>query len=147
MEDNKSYVSTNLDAVTTVLKVFIDGTDEALHQAYRRSIKMLAEFSMEFGDDGEPGFLDFRWEFIDRFRVLTVLTDGAGITTDFSDIPGLSDCIWVMYDENSGLYTSNDVKGEVLNAKETFGIPEAEYEINGEGVSEVSGTIELNIPD
>ena len=141
MEYNKRYVSNNLDAVTTVLKVFIDGTDEALHQAYRRSIKMLAEFSMEFGDDSEPGFLDFRWEFIDRFRVLTVLTNGAGITTDFSDIHGLSDCFWVMYDENSGLYTSNDVKGEVLNAKETFGIPEAEYETNGEGISEVSGTI------
>ena len=129
------------DSVTTVLIVCLDGTDDALHHAYRSSIRMLADFSMEFGDEGEPGYLDFKWEFIDKYRVLTVRTDGAGFNHDFSRIPGISECLWVLYDENAGIYCSNDTKGEILNRKELFGIPEAEYEVDGESVSEVAGSI------
>lgn len=137
-ETNKNILE---EPVTTVFIACLDGTDDALHHAYRSSIRMLADFSMEFGDEGEPGYLDFKWEYIDKYRVLTVRTDGAGFNHDFSRIPGISECLWVMYDENAGLNCSNDTKGEILNRKELFGIPEAEYEVDGDSVSEVSGTI------
>lgn len=137
------------DPVTTVFIVCLDGTEEALHHAYRSSIRMLADFSLDFGDEGEPGYLDFKWDFIDKYRVLSVRTDGAGFNHDFSQIPGISECIWVMYDENSDSYFSNDAKGSILNRKELFGIPEADYEVDGNAVSEVSGIIgwSLENPD
>ena len=137
-ETNKNILE---EPVTTVFIVCLDGTDEALHHAYRSSIRMLADFSLEFGDEGEPGYLDFKWEFIDKYRVLSVRTDGAGFNHDFSRIPGISECLWVMYDDNSGLYCSNDTKGSILNRKELFGIPEADYEVDGDMVSKTSGTI------
>lgn len=129
------------DSVTTVFIACLDGTDEALYHAYRASIRILADFSMEFGEEGEPGYLDFKWEFIDRYRVLTVKTDGAGIMYDFSKIPGISKYLYVKYDENAGIYVSNDVEGKILNRKKLFGIPKAEYEVDGASVSETSGTI------
>ncbi len=70
------------DKFATLLKVALKGSDEALQQAYRHSLRMIAEYDLEF-----------RWEWIDGYRVLTVLTDGAGINSDFSQIPGLSECI------------------------------------------------------
>ena len=137
------------DFVTTVFIVCLDGTDDALHHAYRSSIRMLADNSLEFGDEGEPGYLDFKWEFIDKYRVLTVKTNGAGIMHDFSEIPGISECLWVIYDDCSGWYASNDINGKILNRKKLFGIPEADYEVDGDSVSEVSGTIgwSLENPD
>ena len=137
-EANKKLLG---EHVTTVFIVCLDGTDEALHHAYRSSIRMLADFSLEFGDDGDPGYLDFKWEFIDKYRVLTVKTDGAGIMHDFSEIPGITECIWVAYDDGSGWYESNDSEGKILSRKELFGIPEQDYEVNREAVSEDSGTI------
>lgn len=133
------------EQVSTVFIACLDGSDEALHHAYRSSIRMLADHNIDFGDEGEPGYLDFKWEFIDRFRVLTVKTSGAGIMRDFSNIPGITDCLWVCYDDNSGMYTSNDTKGEILNRKKLFGIPEADYEVEGDSISEVSGTITFDI--
>ena len=141
-EANKKLLG---EHVSTVFIVCLDGTDEALHHAYRSSIRMLADFSLEFGDDGEPGYLDFKWEFIDKYRVLTVRTNGAGITHDFSEIPGISECLWVMYDDCSGSYSSNDTEGIILNRKQLFCIPEADYEIDGDSVSEVSGTLTIDI--
>ena len=129
------------EPVTTVFIVCLDGTDEALHHAYRSSIRMLADNNIEFGDEGEPGYLDFKWEFIDKYRVLTVKTNGAGIIHDFSEIPGISECLWIIYDDCSGWYASNDINGKILNRKQLFGIPEADYEVDGDSVSEVSGTI------
>lgn len=137
-EANKKLLG---EHVTTVFIVCLEGTDEALHRAYRASIRMLADFSLDFGDEGEPAYLDFNWTFIDQYRVLTVKTDGAGFSHDFSRIPGISECLWVMYDEGSGWYASNDVNGEILKRKTLFGIPEADYEVEGDSVSEVSGTI------
>ena len=127
--------------ITTVFIVCLDGTDDALHHAYRSSIRMLADFSLDYGDEGEPQYLDFNWTFIDKYRVLTVKTDGAGFSHDFSQIPGISEYIWVMYDECSGCYSSNDTEGIILKRKALFGIPEANYEVDGESVSEVAGTI------
>lgn len=127
--------------VTTVFIVCLEGTDEALHRAYRASIRMLADFSLDYGDEGEPQYLDFNWTFIDKYRVLTVKTDGAGFSHDFSQIPGISECLWIMYDELSGSYSSNDAEGIILKRKALFGIPEADYEVDGDAVSEVSGTI------
>lgn len=133
------------EPVTTIFIACLDGSDEALHHAYRSSIRMLADHSLDFGDEGEPYYLDFNWDFIDRFRVLTVKTDGAGITHDFSNIPGITDCLWVLYDDCSGTYTSNDTKGVMLNRKKLFGIPEADYEVEGDSIAEVSGTITFDI--
>ena len=142
MESGKEINKNELEEpVTTVFIVCLDGTDDALHQAYRSSIRMLADASLEFGDEGEPGYLDFKWEFIDKYRVLSVKTNGTAFEHDFSQIPGISECLWVMYDDNSGLYCSNDTKGTILNRKELFGIPDADYEVDGEMVSETSGTI------
>lgn len=137
-ETNKNVIE---DPVTTVFIVCLDGTDEARHHAYRSSIRMLAENSLEFGDEGEPEYLVFKWDFIDKYRVLTVKTNGAGIMHDFSRIPGITECLWVIYDDCSGWYESNDSEGKILSRKELFGIPEADYEVNGEAVAEVSGTI------
>ena len=137
-EANKKLLG---EHVTTVFIVCLDGTDEALHHAYRSSIRMLAENSLEFGDEGEPQYLDFNWSFIDKFRVLTVKTNGAGIMHDFSRIPGITECLWIIYDDCSGWYESNDSEGKILSRKELFGIPKADYEVDGDAVSEVSGTI------
>ena len=135
IEKHNSYIPE--EPVTTIFIACLDGSDEALHHAYRSSIRMLADHSLEFGDEGEPSYLDFQWAFIDRFRVLTVKTDGAGIMHDFSNIPGITDCIWVFYDVYSRIYTSNDTKREILNRKKLFGIPDADYEVDGETVAEV----------
>ena len=139
IEKHNNYIPE--EPVTTIFIACLDGSDDALHHAYRSSIRMLADHSLEFGDEGEPEYLDFNWSFIDKYRVLTVKTNGAGITYDFSKIPGITECLWVIYDDGSGWYASNDSEGKILNRKELFGIPEADYEVDGETVAEVSGTI------
>ena len=137
-ETNKNEIE---DPVTTVFILCLDGTDDALHYAYRSSIRMLADNSLEFGDEGEPGYLDFKWTLIDKYRVLSVKTNGAGIIHDFSKIPGISECLWIMYDDCAGIYYSNDTEGTILNRMELFGIPEADYEVDGKYIAETSGTI------
>lgn len=137
-EANKKLLE---EPVTTVFIVCLDGTDDALHHAYRSSIRMLADASLEFGDEGEPGYLDFKWDFIDKYRVLSVKTNGAAFEHDFSEIPGISECLWVLYDDCAGIYCSNDTEGTILSRKELFGIPDADYEVDGDMISECSGTI------
>lgn len=107
----------------TLLKVALKGSDEALQRAYRHSIRMLAEYDMEFGSESQPRELDFRWEWIDGYRVLTVLTDGAGITGDFSEIPEIEECVWLLYDGASATAITNDTQGILLNHRHKFSIP------------------------
>lgn len=113
----------------TMLKVALKGSKEALATAYRRSIRMLAEYDKEFGTESQPDDLDFRWEWIKGYRVLTIITNGAGIHGKFDDIDGITECLWAIYDDYSALYASNDREGILLNDRTTFGIPEGRYEI------------------
>ena len=106
-----------------MFKVALKGSEAALQLAYRRSIRMLAEYDMEFGPDSQPRELDFRWEWIDGYRVLTVLTDGAGIHGDFTEIEGLTECVWLLYADEAAIATSNDTAGIMLNHPDKFGLP------------------------
>lgn len=129
-----------------ILKVCLKGTPEALHTAYRRSIKMLAEFDMQYGPESQPDSLEFRWEWINGYRVLTVKTDGAAISADFSNIPGISECRWVLHNTTAAIAQSNDTDGVILNRKDIFGIPEDEYgyEIIPDGTPEADGDISFD---
>ena len=111
------------DNGATMFKVALKGSETALQLAYRRSIRMLAEYDMEFGPESQPDELDFRWEWIDGYRVLTVLTDGAGINGDFTGIEGLTECVWLFYADGAAIATSNDVAGVILNHPDKFGLP------------------------
>ena len=111
------------DKFATLLKVALRGSDEALQRAYRHSIRMLAEDDLEYGPDSQPGDLELRAEWIDDYRVLTVLTDGAGIHSDFSQIPGLSECIWLLYDDGAAIAVSNDTARVMLDHPDKFGLP------------------------
>ena len=111
------------DKFATLIKVALKGSDEALQRAYRHSIRMLAEYDMEFGPESQPRDLEFRWEWIDGYRVLTVLTDGAGINSDFSQIAGLTECIWLLYDDGAAIATSNDTARVMLDHPDKFGLP------------------------
>ena len=107
----------------TLLKVALKGSEEALQRAYRRSIRRLAEIEQEFGSESQPRDLEFRWEWIAGYRVLTIITDGTGIIMEFSDIPGITEYLWLMHDDYSLLASSNDIEGVMLNNRETFNIP------------------------
>ncbi len=110
------------DNGATMFKVALKGSEAALQLAYRRSIRMLAEYDMEFGAESQPDELDFRWEWIDGYRVLTVLTDGAGIHGDFSGIDGLTECVWLLYADGAAIATTNDTDGVMLNHRDKFGL-------------------------
>lgn len=111
------------DKFATLLKVALKGSDKALQQAYRHSLRMIAEYDMEYGPESQPRDLELRWEWIDDYRVLTVLTDGAGINSDFSQIPGLDECIWLLYDDGAAIAVSNDTAGVMLDHPDKFGLP------------------------
>lgn len=111
-----------------VFKACLKGSKEALQAAYRRSIRALAEFDMKFGPESQPDDLLFTWEWIDGYRVFTVATEGQGIQIDFSDIPGVTECLWALYDYGAAIAQSNDIHGIILSRKELFGIPEDDYE-------------------
>lgn len=135
-----------MDGLYYLLKVCLKGTPEALQTAYRKSIKMLAEFDMEYGPESQPDNLEFRWEWIQGYRVLTVKTDGAAIAADFSNIPGIEECLWVLHNTTAAIAQSNDAEGIILNRKETFGIPEDEYgyEIISDGTPEADGDMSFD---
>ena len=126
-----------------ILKICLKGNVEALHHAYRRSIRALAEFDKEFGADSMPGTLVFKWESIKGYRVLSIMTEGPGITVVFSDIPGITDYLWAIYDDNSNNFTSNDAFGILINDKQVFGLPDVDYEIVG-GSSTLDGTLSFD---
>lgn len=84
---------------------------------------MLAEYDLEYGPESHPRDLELRWEWIDGYRVLTVLTDGAGINSDFSQIPGLDECIWLLYDDGAAIASSNDTARVMFNHPDKFGLP------------------------
>jgi hypothetical protein len=112
----------------------LKGSKQALQHAYRRSIRMLAEFDNNFGPDSQPEELEFRWETIDGYRVMTVMTDGAGIYDNFYDIEGISECLWVLYDEASDFAISNDETGKILDRRDLFDIPRvAKFELLSDG--------------
>ena len=108
------------DKFATLLKVALKGSDKALQQAYRHSLRMIAEYDLEYGPESQPRDLELRWEWIDDYRVLT---DGAGIHSDFSQIQGLSECIWLVYDDGAAIAVTNDTAGVMLNHPDKFGLP------------------------
>lgn len=55
--------------------------------------------------------------------MLTVLTDGAGINGDFTEIEGLTECVWLLYADGAAIATSNDTDGIMLNHPDKFGLP------------------------
>lgn len=112
-----------------LFKAFLRGSEEALQRAYRRSITTLAKFELEFGAESIPDDLEFRWEWIDGYRVLTIATDGSGIRVDFHDIDGIEEKVYVLYSSWPPIYQSNDIEGKILPRKELFRIREADYEV------------------
>ena len=42
------------DKFATLLKVALKGSDEALQQAYRHSLRMIAEYDLEYGPESQP---------------------------------------------------------------------------------------------
>lgn len=112
-----------------LFKAFLRGSEEALQRAYRRSITALAKFELDFGAESIPGDLEFRWEWIDGYRVLTIATDGSGIRVDFHDIDGIEENIYVLYSSWPPIYESNDIEGKILTRKMLFRVPEADYEV------------------
>jgi hypothetical protein len=125
---------TTKDDFLTMYKVCLKGTKQALQHAYRRSIRMIAEFDNNFGADSQPEELEFRWETIDGYRVMTVMTDGVGIFDNFNDIEGISECLWVLYDDGSDLAMSNDETGKILDRRDLFDIPRvAKFELCSDG--------------
>lgn len=115
--------------LTTVFVVALKGAKEALQQAYRRSVRMLAEFDKEFGADSQPDRLEFRWDWIDNYRVLTVVTDGAGITGTFGDIPGIEDVHYALYDDGAAIAQASAGANPLMLNKCSFHLPECEYEM------------------
>lgn len=109
--------------------VCLKGTSEALHQAYRRSLRMLAEFDMNYSIDSAPDYVSWEWKDITGYRVFTVKSDGMGYNCDFSDISGLEEYIWVIHNSDALIAQSNDYAAVILSRKEDFGIPEGKYEI------------------
>ena len=129
-----------------LFKVAIKGSEAALQRAYRRSIRTLAECDIEFGPDSQPDDLEFRWEWIAGYRVLTIQTDGAGIHADFSDIEGLTEVIWAFYNDHISSYESNDAQGVMLKHRDLFRLPDGEVEIYPDSTSAVDGTLSFD-PD
>ncbi len=113
----------------TVFVVALKGAKEALQQAYRRSVRMLAEFDKEFGADSQPDRLEFRWDWIDGYRVLIVCTDGAGITGSFSDIPGIEEAHYALYDYGAAIAQASAGANPLMLDKSHFRLPECDYEI------------------
>lgn len=123
LDINKDYA--------TVLKVALKGSDKALAQAYRRSLWAMAKHDQEFGPESQPNDLNFRWEWINGYRVLSLISDGAGITVDFNGIEGLTEYVYAFHDDFSLLSISNDKNGILLNDRDKFGIPRtAEFELS-----------------
>ena len=109
--------------------VCLKGSPMALHQAYRRSLRMVAEFDKEFSDESAPGYVSFEWMEVAGYKVMAVASDGIAYNCDFNDVPGIEEAIYVMRNTDAMIAQSNDTEGKVLSHKEMFGIPEAEYEI------------------
>jgi hypothetical protein len=62
------------------------------------------------------------------------MTDGAGIFDNFNDIEGISECLWVLYDDGSDLAMSNDENGKILDRRDLFDIPGvAKFELCSDG--------------
>ncbi len=51
------------------------------------------------------------------------LTYCKGINSDFSQIPGLGECIWLLYDDGAAIAISNDTARVMLNHPDKFGLP------------------------
>lgn len=113
----------------TIFVVALRGTKEAIQQAYRRSLHMLAKFDMEFGPESQPGDLEFRWEWTDGYRVLTVITDGAGITGNFSDISGITEAHYALYDDGAAIAEASKGDNPLMRDKARFRLPECDYEL------------------
>lgn len=119
----------NKQVVAHTFIVCLKGTQEALHQAYRRSLRMLAEFDMNFSNESAPEYVSLEWREIAGYRVMTVSSDSMGYHCDFKDIPGIEEAVYAMHNTYAMIAWSNDAEGKILSDKEMFGIPEAEYEI------------------
>ena len=113
----------------TIFVVAMKGSKEALQMAYRRSVRMLAEFDKEFGPESQPDDLELRWEWTDGYRVLTVITDGAGITGNFSDIPGITEVHYALYDDGAAIAEASNGDNPLMRNKARFHLPECDYEL------------------
>lgn len=51
------------------------------------------------------------------------LTYCKGINSDFSQIPGLDECIWLLYDDGAAIADSNDIARVMLDHPDKFGLP------------------------
>ena len=50
---------------------------------------------------------------------------------NFSQIPGLDECIWLLYDDGAAIAVSNDTAGIMLNHPDKFGLPrDVRFEID-----------------
>lgn len=112
-----------------VYKVFLKGSKEALAQAYRDSLDYFRVFARLYGDDDIPSYFIFKFVEIEGFHVISFLSDRSGYYPSYEDISGIEQRIWIHYDENVGVASTNDVDGLIINRKEFFGIPEADYKV------------------
>lgn len=112
-----------------IYKVFLKGSREGLDYAFRHTLRYLAEFERDYGEDSIPEQFNLKFENIEGFRVISFMTEGTGFTPDYGDLPGIDLCIWVLHNENAAIASTNDTEGIVINRKEVFGIPEDVYDI------------------
>lgn len=112
---------------TNIYKVFLKGSAEALSQAFRRTLVYLARFEQEYGEESIPRYFKFEIDEIDGYRVISLMTDGTGYAPEYSDIPGLTECWWILYSQWPEIADTNDEVGIILSRKELFGIPDANY--------------------